>query len=682
MSKKTVLIFSFLLLNIFLYSQITLIDSLKTELYIAKEDTTKLKIYNRIGDLFYYDAQFDSAFVYYKYSLHISEKNNDYKKIIIAQNDMANCLYWTSFWREADSLFSLSKKLAIKINDSNLIASSCMGYAMNKLKLNDTLEAVENLKFSLKICNKNNKSLIGKIYANLGQIKRNSNELDSAMYYFEKSKEIWIEINNLNSIARVLFEEGQVYSLQKEYKKAVNLFKKSINQDLLDSINNNKSVFVWKYKRLSDAYLELKMYDSAYFYYYEHSMLYRQIYNEDMVDNIADLELKYEVEKKELILNQQKALIKQQKFKNIVLLIVLFLVFSFMVFAFIILKQIKNKNHVLLEQKEEIETQKLRLENQKEELISTNDQLTNIMQFKENMTQMIVHDLKNPLNRIINYTNNSGSNVDKNQVVSISYRMLNLVENILSYAKYQNMKMNIKEAKINILDVIKNAHEQTEFLFSQKNIEFKIDIVKKYEVWGDKEILSRVFVNLFSNAVKYTPVQGKVLVIVAEIGGLLNIKVKDNGSGITNDKISHIFDIYKQVNKKNENNISSTGIGFTFCKNAIETHGSHISATSEIKVGSIFSFNLKIANINDNIIPDDKITNTEFSFTPTDKNTLNEFALKLLKLEIYEITAINYILKSIDETSEEIKKWKEKITLSVYNNNVELYKTLINNTLN
>lgn len=184
MSKKTVLIFSFLLLNIFLYSQITLIDSLKTELYIAKEDTTKLKIYNRIGDLFYYDAQFDSAFVYYKYSLHISEKNNDYKKIIIAQNDMANCLYWTSFWREADSLFSLSKKLAIKINDSNLIASSCMGYAMNKLKLNDTLEAVENLKFSLKICNKNNKSLIGKIYANLGQIKRNSNELDSAMYYF------------------------------------------------------------------------------------------------------------------------------------------------------------------------------------------------------------------------------------------------------------------------------------------------------------------------------------------------------------------------------------------------------------------------------------------------------------------------------------------------------------------
>jgi len=133
--------------------------------------------------------------------------------------------------------------------------------------------------------------------------------------------------------------------------------------------------------------------------------------------------------------------------------------------------------------------------------------------------------------------------------------------------------------------------------FSQMAHEKGLEIVYKpvrsdLLLFGDKDRLRQVFVNLFTNAIKYTE-KGKVELVVEEKEKTAQITVKDTGIGIPKEDLPRIFERFYRVDKVRSREIGGTGLGLAIVKHIIEAHGSKVTVDSIVGYGSEFSFRLK-----------------------------------------------------------------------------------------
>jgi len=109
----------------------------------------------------------------------------------------------------------------------------------------------------------------------------------------------------------------------------------------------------------------------------------------------------------------------------------------------------------------------------------------------------------------------------------------------------------------------------------------------------DKDRVSQVIVNLIDNAVKYSPSNSIVeVVIVPQNCDFVAIEVRDHGIGIPSSELEHIFDRFYRVNKNQ--NVYGRGLGLTIAKFIAEAHGGDISVDSELGKGSVFTFSLPV----------------------------------------------------------------------------------------
>jgi len=125
------------------------------------------------------------------------------------------------------------------------------------------------------------------------------------------------------------------------------------------------------------------------------------------------------------------------------------------------------------------------------------------------------------------------------------------------------------------------------------NIELKLgDINHRIEVFGDKEKLKQVMVNLISNSIKYTNV-GSVEVNVIDKVKFVTIKINDTGIGIEKDDQKRIFERFYRTERERSSSIPGTGLGLAIVKHILEAHNSSITVDSKINKGSEFTFRLR-----------------------------------------------------------------------------------------
>lgn len=573
-------------------------------------------------------------------------------------------------------------------------------------QIEDAIKLIKNIQDSI---------LLLRAYNRLAATYFEANELNQTLKYIDSSNYLAEKFNYTLALANNYEIAGAVFHAQKKNKKSIDYYLKALkinkaNADTIAmtnnfinigisyfSINNFEEAVVYlkngaencvkfnqKYNLLnslnflSRAYKELNNYELAYFYLDSAMSLRVILFDEEKNNKINELNKKYEVDKKEFLITQnekslaQKEIIirqqKRQKFSLFILLI-LVIIFSFLIFK--TRKKLKQSNTIL-------KNQQIEMEKQKQDLLVANEKLVQTAMFKQNMTQMIVHDLKTPLNKMISFTKKHSDIPANVQLHNSSLIMLNLVENILYYAKFEYSEIFVSIKKVNLKHIIGAAYEQTNFLFYQKGIKFQIISPSNFIVFADDELLIRVFVNLFTNALKFTNNGGQILVILEQYDNNLQITVKDTGIGIKPEKIDKIFDIYENEKVKISDNISSTGIGLYFCKKVIEAHNSYINVKSTVGKGSEFIFSLKFAekNVTDetNFFED---LNINFSLTNAEKQSLKKVVEKLKLIEIYEISSINTVLNQVPDKTENIKKWILKVQNSVNNFNVEIFNKLI-----
>lgn len=296
-------------------------------------------------------------------------------------------------------------------------------------------------------------------------------------------------------------------------------------------------------------------------------------------------------------------------------------------------------------------------------------QLEEIGKFKEAMTGMIAHDLKNPLSIILN-----NKDVEKNQYTA--KQMLQLINNMLDVQKFEAARMPLNLQKTNLKSLVTSAKEQVDLLAKQSNVSVTSD-VPEATVWVDSEIIDRVLVNLLTNAIKYSTLNSEV-VIKGEIAeNQLMLSVVDYGEGIPQEQQHLIFEPYGQLDPKMAGGIGSTGLGLSFCKLAIEAHGSALILKSETEKGSDFSFTMKLIETDDQV-------NVEWAqekfltLTTGQQKRIAACLPELKKLNLYQISEIENELSTLkSQENQAIDQWVDAILDATYTGNKEKYNELL-----
>lgn len=238
-----------------------------------------------------------------------------------------------------------------------------------------------------------------------------------------------------------------------------------------------------------------------------------------------------------------------------------------------------------------------------DKVILIDTDLTNLKvleNYKNLMTQMIVHDLKNPLNSIIGLSSIQKKESELSKMINTAgYRMLNLVENILDVQKYQDKKLeiNLEQYRLEVfLEKIKTEIDL--FLYEKREIVYDIVVSKNTVLKLDGDLVQRVIINLITNANKYSPEGSKIIIKfdqkLIQFKNYVQVSVQDFGTGIPNDLLDNIFDEYWQIKAEKMGVTRSTGLGLTFCKMVIDAHKGKIWAESELEKGSTFYFNIPL----------------------------------------------------------------------------------------
>ena len=341
-------------------------------------------------------------------------------------------------------------------------------------------------------------------------------------------------------------------------------------------------------------------------------------------------------------------------------------------------KQVKKRTNEIIRQKESIQEQAIKLEQVNKKLIELN-------RFRDDMIGMIVHDLKNPLNSIINLVMMKDIPEKDKLIRQAGIEMHNMVLNILDVNKAEEVGFLVDMQPTNFNEVINEAVNDVSIAALKKGVNIKQNkTALNFIVSGDKDVLKRVLINLLINALRFSPTNGIINIVLNKKGenDFLCI-IKDQGPGIEKDQQQLIFDRYKssELSKKRP---KSSGLGLTFCKLAIEAHKGSIYVNSKPSEGSEFCIVLPIKSSHHQNIREEKKENKVncLEINIDNKKLLKPFLEKLQNKEVFEVSDIASVIDEIRELKiEGANQVIKRIQEAVFACNQKKYDEIINSLI-
>ena len=339
-------------------------------------------------------------------------------------------------------------------------------------------------------------------------------------------------------------------------------------------------------------------------------------------------------------------------------------------------KNLKELN-IGLEKKVEERTQTISKQAQK--LDQSLKELKKLSFFKEDMTNMIVHDLKSPLNSIINIKLFKDENLRFDIVQQSGRRMLNMVQNILDVYKYEQSNIMLNKKHLELLDLLSASVNEVKFTANQKKLTINTAHFTNCLIEADEDFIIRVFTNLLNNAIKYTPKGSTINIFNSfEEDNYTKISVYNPGEGIPKNMHTPIFDKFTQIIENKQVNYHSSGLGLTFCKMAVNAHQGQIGVISETETGVEFWFTLPCLKRNNPIKNKTEKEAGKLNLSMKEKESIKDILEKIKSLEPYEISGILNQLYEIDtESSSSLYQWQQGFKKALYNQHLEEIQNLI-----
>jgi two-component system phosphate regulon sensor histidine kinase PhoR len=174
-------------------------------------------------------------------------------------------------------------------------------------------------------------------------------------------------------------------------------------------------------------------------------------------------------------------------------------------------------------------------------------------------------------------------------------RLNTLLSDLIEIARIESGEMKMSFRYFSLTDFLQQVVDEMRAPASKKDISIRLitTVADKTTVFGDRERLKQVMINLIDNAVKYTESGGAITCRAAVQNGHCLLSVEDTGCGIAHEHLSRIFERFYRVDRDRSREVGGTGLGLAIVKHIVEAHDSSVQVSSQLGKGSAFSFRLK-----------------------------------------------------------------------------------------
>ena len=238
------------------------------------------------------------------------------------------------------------------------------------------------------------------------------------------------------------------------------------------------------------------------------------------------------------------------------------------------------------------------------------DTAENASKAKSTFLSNMSHDIRTPMNAIIGFATLAVSNIDNREkvrdylgkILSSGNHLLSLINDVLDMSWIESGKLHLEETEVNLPEVLHDLKTIVCGQVQEKQLDLFMDVidVTNEDVFCDKTRLNQVMLNLLSNAIKFTPAGGTISVRLTQLHGapagkgMYEIRVKDNGIGVSQEFSEHIFEPFERERSSTVSRIQGTGLGLAISKNIIDLMGGTIEVHSEENKGTEFIIRLAL----------------------------------------------------------------------------------------
>ncbi len=238
------------------------------------------------------------------------------------------------------------------------------------------------------------------------------------------------------------------------------------------------------------------------------------------------------------------------------------------------------------------------------ELKQTNIRLEEMDRLKSVFLASMSHELRTPLNSIIGFTGvilqgmageiNDEQRKQLGIVKSSAAHLLSLISDVLDISKIEAGKVELSPEEFKLGDVIQDVIQTFSHMAGEKGLKLEMELPEDLEVFGDKRRIKQIFMNLVSNAVKFTDSGGVNIAVSTPVEGNVEICVSDTGSGIKEEDMARLFEPFQQVDALLTKRHEGTGLGLYLTRKLVDLMSGSIWAESTYGSGSEFTLTIPL----------------------------------------------------------------------------------------
>ncbi len=559
---------------------------------IATENFFRVaEAYSFIGVAFRILGNYSEALDFFYKGLELAKQHQIKEQEGYAYINIANLLIYQEFYNGA--LENLDKAIVIaqSINNQQMLAYVYLNTGRALLLKREYEEALEKLFLSLKLrkdLNQPEQQAVS--YKYIGDVYFETSALDEALKNYEHAlKEVDYEsdkdlVANLYiKIAEIYLNKKDLYNARQNAEKSLKIAR-TIGARLIirDSfrILSRVNLLNGNYREASNMMSCIIAYNDTLF----NQKLSEKIFNVEYQFMRKIKEAEIDLLNKDIKINE--LMLTRTKLISISLFIIIILLTSILIYYLQTSKQRKKQNRMLEKQKE---------------------QLSLANQTKDKMFLIIGHDLRSPVGSLIPLLDLllSEEEIKKNEkLVHIFNSFLNsvqqvsdLLENLLFWARNQDGELSFVKERINLNLIIEKTLLLYKGIADLKQIHVDFAAEKEYFVYADRNMVMLIIRNLISNAIKFTPKEGRVDIRISEEKDFVQVIFSDSGVGFDKKTAEAIFNTHNFYSTKGTVNEAGSGIGLILCREFIERNGGDIWAESRKGKGSNFYITLPLGQL-------------------------------------------------------------------------------------
>jgi signal transduction histidine kinase/CHASE3 domain sensor protein/ActR/RegA family two-component response regulator len=227
-------------------------------------------------------------------------------------------------------------------------------------------------------------------------------------------------------------------------------------------------------------------------------------------------------------------------------------------------------------------------------------------QVKSRFLANMSHELRTPLNAILGFSQvlaaGDFGDLNERQLRYVGHigtsggRLLDLINDILDLSKVEAGLLEMRMQELDLAELMLACRSEIDRIAATKGLDLAYDLAPGIRVWAEPRRLQQVVVNLLTNAVKFTPAGGQVMLTTAAVDGRARIAVLDSGIGIAPGEQDRIFDEFVQADDDSAREQKGTGLGLSLSRKLTELMGGTLTMSSELGVGSEFTVELELSN--------------------------------------------------------------------------------------